>query len=258
MKKISLLTYAKIVVFRLFKPVEKTFAYNRMRRDKWMMKQAKNIPNGSKILDVGAGGCPYRNLYSHCEYSSHDFAQLSSSQIQDEGGYGKIDFVSDILSIPVPDGSYDVVLCTEVIEHVPYPIEVIKEISRILKPGGKLLITAPLQSSLHQEPYHFYGGFTKHWFLKFLTENNFSDINIQENGSLHTSYFALGLTMVKSFLESILSDKNVVRKLVSLLSLVVFSPILLILNPVFCFLWERIYQIKSATAGYHVSTKKSM
>ena len=47
-----------------------------------------------------------------------------------------IDFVSDLLNIPVPDKSYDVILCTEVIEHVPDPISAINEISRILKSGG--------------------------------------------------------------------------------------------------------------------------
>ena len=41
---------------------------------------------------------------------SQDFAQLSYHQIQNQDGYGKIDFVSDILDIPVPDESYDAIL----------------------------------------------------------------------------------------------------------------------------------------------------
>ena len=254
----SLINRFKMFVFRFVKPIENTFAYNRMRRDKWMMKHSNEIPNGSKILDIGAGGCPYKKLFSHCDYFSQDFVQLSSSQIQDKTGYGKIDYVCDILNIPVPDSSFDYIICTEVIEHVPDPISVIKEISRILKPGGNLLITAPLQSGLHQEPYHFYGGFTKYWYLKFLSENNFSDIDIEANGSLFTTYFALGLNIVRSFLDSLIFDKNVFRKLIALISLIIFSPILLILNPVFGFLWESIYKENKFTSGYHVSTKKSL
>jgi ubiquinone/menaquinone biosynthesis C-methylase UbiE len=257
MKKNQVLVF-KVFLFRVFKPLERVFAYNRKRRDKWMIKQANNIPNGSKVLDVGAGGCPHRKLFSHCEYFSQDFVQLSGVQIQNQLGYGKIDFVSDILNIPVPDKSYDVILCTEVIEHIPDPISAIKEISRILKPGGTLLITAPLQSGLHQEPYHFYGGYTKYWYQKFLTENNFSDINIEPNGSLYTTYFSLGLTIIKSFLEVMVEDKNLLRKLIAFISFIIFSPILLILNPIFCFLWESIYQQKGFTAGYHVSAKKSL
>ena len=248
----------KVFLFRVFKPLERIFAYNRIRRDKWLIKQANNIPSGSKVLDVGAGGCPHREKFNHCEYLSHDFAQLSDFQIQNQMGYGKIDFVSDILNIPVPDKSYDVILCTEVIEHVPDPIYAIKEISRILKAGGTLLITAPLQSGLHQEPYHFYGGYTKYWYQKFLTENNFSEIHIEPNGSLYTTYFSLGLTTFKSFLEIVVNDKNWILKLIAFLSLIIFSPVLLILNPIFSFLWESIFDKKGFTAGYHVLAKKSL
>ena len=248
----------KVFLFRFFRPLEKIFAYNRIRRDRWLIKQANNIPSGSKVLDVGAGGCPHREKFNHCNYFSHDFAQLSDNQIQNQMGYGKIDFVSDILNIPVPDKSFDVILCTEVIEHIPDPISAIKEISRIIKPGGVLLITAPLQSGLHQEPYHFYGGYTKYWYQKFLTENGFSDLKIETNGSLHTTYFALGLTIVKSFLELIVDNKNIISKLIALISFIIFLPILLIINPIFCFLWESIYQQKGFTAGYHVLAKKSL
>ena len=256
MKK-NIISYIKIFLFKYLKPVENIFAYNRMRRDKWILNNAKNIPNGSKVLDIGAGGCPHKNKFSHCKYFSQDFVQLSDSQIQNHTGYGKIDFVSDILNIPVPDKSFDVILCTEVIEHIPDPISAIKEISRILKPGGSLLITAPLQSGLHQEPFHFYGGYTKYWYLKFLKENNFKVINIEANGTLHTTYFALGLTIFKLFLEDIINNKNLFRKLISLISSILFLPIFLIINPIFCFLWEVVFQQKGFTAGYHVSAKKS-
>lgn len=248
----------KVFLFRVFKPLEMIFAYNRMRRDKWITKQAGNISNGLKVLDIGAGGCPHREKFNHCEYFTQDFVQLSDLQIQNQAGYGEIDFVSDILDIPVPDESYDVILCTEVIEHIPDPISAIKEISRILKPGGTLLITAPLQSGLHQEPYHFYGGYTKYWYQKFLIENDFTDLSIEPNGSLHTTYFALGLTIVKSFLEEMVDSKSLSRKLIALFSLIIFSPILLILNPIFCYSWESIFQQRGFTAGYHVSAKKQL
>jgi SAM-dependent methyltransferase len=255
MKRNPILTF-KVSLFRLIRPLEAVYAYNRKRRDNWMKYQSCKIPEGSKVLDVGAGGCPHRKLFSHCQYFTQDFVQLSDNQIQDQLGYGRIDFVSDILDIPVESESFDAVLCTEVIEHVPDPISALREMSRILKPGGTLLISAPLQSGLHQEPFHFYGGYTKYWYEKFLTENNFVDLVIEPNGSLYTTHFSLGLTIVKKFLEVVLLDKRLIHKAVSVLSLVIFAPFFLIVNPLFSFYWERLFGRDEFTAGYHVVAKK--
>ena len=246
----------KDVIFKRLNFLEKAFAYNRTRRNRWIAQMSSIIPKNSRVLDVGAGGCPHRMKFDHCYYFAHDFAQLSETQIQDQSGYGKLDYVSDILSIPVSDESFDVVLCTEVLEHVPYPIETIQELSRILKSGGTILLTAPLQSGLHQEPYHFYGGYTKYWYREFLTKNGFIDIEIEPNGTLHTTYFASGLTILKLFLEELFNSSSVLRKAVALISLILFAPILLIFNTIFCFLWENIFKVDSFTAGYHVKAKK--
>ncbi len=139
------------------------------------------MPAGSDVLDVGAGSCPYRDLFSHCQYRSQDFAQLGVNQLRGHQVYGEIDFVCDICEIPVDDGSFDFAVCTEVLEHVPNPIRAVSEIARVLRPGGKLILTAPLGSGLHQEPYHFYGGYTPYWYQKFLAEAGFSEIVIDSN-----------------------------------------------------------------------------
>lgn len=152
--------------------------FNADARDEWVADRARSVVAGSRVLDVGAGTAPYRNLFAHCRYETQDFSRYQGYQ-GPEGQYGRIDYVSDITSIPVPDASFDVVLCTEVLEHVPRPIEALKEMVRVAKPGGRLLLTAPLGSGLHQEPYHFYGGYTDHWYRKFLTEFNCEIISIE-------------------------------------------------------------------------------
>ncbi len=154
--------------------------FNADARDEWVADRARSVVAGSRVLDVGAGTAPYRNLFAHCRYETQDFSRYQGYQ-GPEGQYGRIDYVSDITSIPVPDASFDVVLCTEVLEHVPRPIEALKEMVRVAKPGGRLLLTAPLGSGLHQEPYHFYGGYTDHWYRKFLTEFNCEIISIEPN-----------------------------------------------------------------------------
>ena len=138
------------------------------------------MPHGARVLDVGAGSAPYRRLFAHCDYRTQDFAELRDDQLR-FGGYAPIDFVCDAAAVPVADGSFDVVLCTEVLEHVPEPIAVVREFGRILAPGGRLILTAPLGSGIHQEPYHFYGGYTPFWYARFLAEAGFGDITVTAN-----------------------------------------------------------------------------
>jgi ubiquinone/menaquinone biosynthesis C-methylase UbiE len=166
----------------------KYYAFNLFNRDKWVKEQSLSIPEGSNVLDVGSGSAPYRDLFSHCIYKTHDFAQLNDVQLRGYKGYNKIDYVSDICSIPVPSQSFDYVLCTEVIEHVPEPISALKEISRIIKPGGVLFLTAPLGSGLHQEPYHFYGGYTPYFYNKVLTDCGFSKVEITSNMGFYSLF----------------------------------------------------------------------
>ena len=168
--------------------VQRMCAFNQYERDRWVTAEAAKIPGGSRVLDVGAGSCPYRRLFSHCDYKTHDFQQLQPNQLLGKSGYGQIDYVGDIAMIPVPSESFDVLLCTEVLEHVPEPIRAVKEFARILNPSGKLLLTAPLGSGLHQEPYHFYGGYTPYWYRKFLSEVGFEQIIVQPNGGFFAHF----------------------------------------------------------------------
>ena len=140
--------------------------FNLFNRQQWVAEQARRIPPGARVLDAGAGPGQYRQLFAHCDYKAQDFAREPGTA----GKYTPLDYESDITAIPVPDASFDAVICTEVLEHVPDPVAALAEMARILKPGGRLLLTAPLASYLHQEPYHYYGGYTPYWYRKFLPE----------------------------------------------------------------------------------------
>lgn len=148
------------------------------RRMAWIRDQAHALPNGTKVLDVGAGTTPYRDDFAHTEYVTQDLAQTP------DVAYGTIDIVSDVTSIPLPDESVDAILCTEVFEHIPYPLDALREISRLLRPGGQLIFSAPLGSGQHQKPYHFYGGYTRWWYEKFFPENGLEIESLEPNGGL--------------------------------------------------------------------------
>ena len=109
-------------------------------RKEWINKQLSDIPKGKRILDAGAGMQPYKSMCKHLEYISQDFCQYAGGSgrgLQDSiFDTSKIDIVSDIANIPVESESFDVVLCTEVLEHVIHPDAVVAELSRILGGGG--------------------------------------------------------------------------------------------------------------------------
>jgi SAM-dependent methyltransferase len=225
----------------------RVLAFNQYGRDRFVQAEAARIVPGSRVLDVGAGSCPYRNLFAHCEYKSHDFIRLRPDQLLGRQGYGAIDYVSDILSIPVSDASFDVVLCTEMLEHVPEPILAVKEFARILKPGGRLLLTAPLGSGLHQDPYHFYGGYTPHWYHKFLEEAGFGDITVEANGGFFKHWGQENLRF--SIFLAPWQKGRLVWFPLWLLSLLWFAMICPLLGHVL----DRTDRDRAFTVGYHVT-----
>lgn len=160
------------------------FEFNQHNRDLFIREIAASTSAGMRVLDAGAGPCKYRPLFSHCHYESQDFAKYGGSDHR----YGELDYVCDITSIPVADASYDRVICTEVLEHVPHPERVITELARILKPGGILAITAPLISGIHMAPYHFCSGFSPYWYGHFMPLNGLQVESCRPNGGFFAFY----------------------------------------------------------------------
>lgn len=168
--------------------IPKIGTINHERRISWVIQQLSQLPNNARVLDAGAGTQQFREHAKHLKYVAQDFASYIPSEkergLQNEKwDYGELDIVSDITNIPEPDASFDAILCSEVMEHLPHPNLAIKEFSRLLKPGGILLITAPFCSLTHQAPYFFSTGFSEFYYNQLLHENSFKEIQVEANGS---------------------------------------------------------------------------
>ncbi|MFP4486353.1 MAG: class I SAM-dependent methyltransferase [Campylobacterales bacterium] len=171
-------------------------------RLEWIQKKISSLPKGLKILDAGAGELANKKNCTHLNYVSQDFCQYNgegdSTALQtQEWDTSKIDIVSDITSIPVENESFDVIICTEVLEHLPDPILALKEFHRILKNNGELIITAPFCSLTHFAPYHFYSGFNKYFYTHHLSNLNFDILEITPNGNFF-EYIAQELRRTKN------------------------------------------------------------
>lgn len=162
--------------------------HNEATRAAWVERTLRAIPAGGRILDAGAGEQCYRPLCAHLRYVSQDFARYNG---QGDGAglqtktwdQTRLDHVCDITEIPEPDGSFDAVLCTEVLEHLPDPLAALREFARLVKSGGMLVLTAPFCSLTHFAPFHFATGFSRYFYRTHLPANGFEIVDIEENGN---------------------------------------------------------------------------
>lgn len=157
-------------------------------RDAWVARKIQELKPGSRVLDAGAGERRLKPLCSHLHYVSQDFGQYDGAGDATGLHMGSwnnagLDIVSDITSIPEPDGAFDGVLCIEVIEHVPAPIDAIRELARLLRTGGDLILTSPFASLTHFAPFHFYSGFNRYFYTKWLDEFGLNVVEITPYGN---------------------------------------------------------------------------
>lgn len=164
---------------------------NQHNREVWLERTLAALPAGWRILDAGAGELAYRHFCAHLDYVSQDFAGydgLGNGKGLQTGGWdtSQVDIVCDITAIPQPDESFDAVLCVEVLEHLPDPQAALREFSRLLRPGGALILTAPFASLTHFAPYFYHTGFSRYYYRYWLPKLGFEIVEISVNGS----YFA--------------------------------------------------------------------
>ena len=232
---------------RIFRP-------NIAGREERVRRQLLALPAGWRLLDAGCGGQPYARYCQHLHYVAQDFCQLDAATQIVGGHYGTVDVVSDIADIPLGSASFDTVLCTEALEHVPDPNAAVREFGRLLKPGGVLILTAPLGSFIHQEPFHFCSGFSPYWYEHYLPRYGFAQIEIVENGG----FFVFFSQECQRFTRTLFRGRPI-RSLyrllllpLEILSILVFT----ILLPATCFFLDKAVPTRGYTVGYHVKAVK--
>ena len=136
--------------------------------DAFAQRAAATVTPDGAVLDAGAGTAPYGAWFT--ERGTYHTADHIHS------GGPPLTFVCDLTAIPVSDASYDLVFCSQVLEHLPAPRAVLGELARALKPGGKLWLTTPLFYPEHEQPFDFF-RYTQ-FGLKYLIEG--SGLQIQE------------------------------------------------------------------------------
>jgi 2-polyprenyl-3-methyl-5-hydroxy-6-metoxy-1,4-benzoquinol methylase len=111
------------------------------------LRQCGPLVRGT-VLDVGCGQRPYEKTFfaGATRYIGTDYLSDRS----------RPDVVASALQLPFKDNSFDTVVSTEVLEHVPDPLRAMREMQRVLKPGGRLILSTPMYWPRHEQPYDFY------------------------------------------------------------------------------------------------------
>jgi SAM-dependent methyltransferase len=115
-----------------------------------------------KTLDIGSSWSPYEKY----------FPNRTSSDIEPRDG---VDIVADAHDLPISDNEFDVILCTEVLEHLHTPEKAISEMLRVLKPGGKLILTTRFMFPMHDVP-HDYFRYTEYGMKHLFREWNIIEL----------------------------------------------------------------------------------
>ncbi|MDD2734698.1 MAG: methyltransferase domain-containing protein [Desulfuromonadaceae bacterium] len=201
---------------------------NEATREAWLEDALKSIPAGSRILDAGAGELQYKRFCAHLNYVSQDFAQYdgtgdASGLQMGSWDQRRLDIVCDITAIPAPDASFDAIMCIEVFEHLPEPLRALQEFSRLLRPGGHLILTAPFCSLTHFAPFHYYSGFNRYFYETHLSACGFEIVELRHNGN-YIEYLAQEIRRVGLISKKYASSKlNLLEKIVVQLMLFVLA-----------------------------------
>ncbi len=207
--------------------------------DKEVRRFAESLPEGSLVLDAGAGEGKYRKYFSHCNVIGIDNCVGDSSW-----DYSSLDVVGDIHLLPFKSESFDAIISIVVFEHLKNPFKAMRELSRVLKKNGTMLVVFPFVWELHQEPFDFF-RFSEYGFKELSNQAALTVVKLKKLGCFFRVFHYMTASLLKD------AKKNFGSFLITIL----FLPFIL----VFLFvsdIIDKFTRICNYTPGYAIILKK--
>lgn len=166
----------------------------------WLEEQALSQAKGI-LLDYGCGGQPYRALFEPkiTKYIDADVAAAAGTKIDIR--------VEPDQPLPLSSESVDTILSTQTLEHVPDFNFYLAECQRLARPGGVLILTAPMQWRHHEAP-HDYWRFTRYGIRECLSRHGFEAGSIMACGGV---YALIGQIFLNHLVEHGIRRKFLIR-----------------------------------------------
>ncbi len=154
------------------------------RRALWVAISHEAGAMHGRLLDVGCGTKPYQDLFNVDAFVGMDIDSQSCRN------RGIADCLYDGITFPFESESFDCALSNQVLEHVFNPDDFLKEIVRVLKPGGRLLLSVPFVWDEHEQPYD-YARYSSFGLRALLEKNGFKVLHHKKLGADATILFQL-------------------------------------------------------------------
>lgn len=203
-----------------------------------VMREVKSYARGM-MLDVGCGTRRYESIFRETvdAYIGLDWPEIEDRALPD--------VVGDAMKLPFKSASFDIVLATELMEHLPSPHNFLLEVSRVLRDGGTLILTVPFMEPIHEEPRDYY-RFTPFSLRLLLEEHGFSIQKIWKRGGWWS--VVLGSFVNQSLYDWATSPDKIGRRRYGLLAFLVL-PICALMQ------WsayqlDRVFRSQKYTLGY--------
>jgi len=166
-----------------------SYSVRRQYIDTFMAQQAVLLPTNAQVLDLGGHKHRKRGYFTIEDYPVRvTYANLLSNK--------GTDVQADAFHLPFATGSFDVVICAELLEHVPDPLPVLREIFRVLAPHGRAILTVPFLYRIHADPFDF-ARYTDYYWQTTLATLGFVAIQTERQGL----FFAVLVNFVKQYFD---------------------------------------------------------
>lgn len=98
-------------------------------------------------------------------------------------------------ALPFPGEAFDTVLLSDVLEHLPEPALLWRELQRILRPGGKVLLNVPFYYPIHEAPWDYY-RYSRFALARFAETSGFRVLSLEPIGGLPEVFTDLGAKLL--------------------------------------------------------------
>lgn len=221
--------------------LSKRIEVNRIETLRLLDQAQEQIADGARVLDAGSGEGRYRHYFDHTCYTGIDLAVGDT-----QWDYTGLDVLGDLRELPFPNGTFDAAVCIQTLEHVNEPMQVTNEIGRVLKPGGRYYLSAPMCWHQHQKPHDFF-RYTSFGFKHLLENSGLRVLEMRPMGG-YFWFLSFNLQMLHAWLFP--RPRNRWIWLLQLPFQILVQAIFFVLLPIVLYYMDRLDKVKDHTLGW--------